>query len=276
MITLEFTEKPDTNWNNRLLDSPMGTIYQTKEYAEFTELARNWETCYLKFVNSNGKIVGQLMLKVYSRFEDKKIGILLRPFSNYNKKIYRWTCGPIIFDQNFNQEVCNVLKKYLISKNCFVRGSEHPFANGILSSLGKPFIYKTWGTFVIDLSKDKEILWSKLEKHSAKKNIERSQERNVHIIEMKKSDLAEYHKMLHETKLKAGGYQDLSRLEKLWKILNPVGLTGFMAYEKEQPIGGIMISSFNDYMNEWGIARSERDTNEKLYSQDLLKWKIIE
>jgi len=276
MITLELTDKPDANWNNRLLNSPLGTIYQTKEYAKFTELARNWETGYLKFINSNGKIIGQLMLTIYSKLDEKKHRKLLSFIPSYNKKVYRWIYGPVIFDQSFNQEVCISLKKYLMTKNYFVQGSEHPLGRGNLSSIIEPFEYKMWGTFIIDLSRGKEILWSKLDKHSAKKNIERSQERNVHIIEMRKSDLTEYHKMLQETKLKAGGYQHMYRLIQLWENLQPIGLTGFMAYQNEQPIGGLMISFFNKYLNELGVARSERDSKEKLYSQDLLKWKIIE
>jgi len=265
----------DESWNDHLLHF-LGTVYQTKEYAKFTESARNWESRYLKFVNSNGQIVGQLMLNVYSKFENRKIGSILKKLTPYDKHVYRWLYGPVVFDPNSNHDICNALKKYLVSKKCTVSGSEHPLSNGNLSSLGEPFTYKSWGTFLIDLSQGKEILWSKLDKHSAKKNIERSQERGVDITEMKKSDLIGYHKMLHDTKLKAGGYQHLSRLEKLWEILHPIGLTGFMAYENEQPVGGIMVSSFNGYINEWGVARSERDTVAKLYSQDLLKWKIIE
>ena len=35
------------------------------------------------------------------------------------------------------------------------------------------------------------------------------------------------------------------------------------------------ISFFNSYLNEWGVGRSILDYDEKLYSQDLLKWEII-
>ena len=81
---------------------------------------------------------------------------------------------------------------------------------------------------------------------------------------------------MNETKSKIGNSVDLSTTETLWKNLHPIGLSGFMAYENDIPIGGIVVSSFNNYINEWGIARSERDTSAKLYSQDLLKWQIIE
>ncbi len=36
-----------------------------------------------------------------------------------------------------------------------------------------------------------------------------------------------------------------------------------------------MASSYNGYINEFGIARTKKDSEGKLYSQDLLKWHII-
>jgi len=37
-----------------------------------------------------------------------------------------------------------------------------------------------------------------------------------------------------------------------------------------------LFSYFNNYIIEGAVARSNKDTLEKLYSQDLIKWKIIE
>ena len=41
-------------------------------------------------------------------------------------------------------------------------------------------------------------------------------------------------------------------------------------------MGGLLFSSFNDHIIEGGVVRSEIDREMKLYSQDLIKWKIIE
>jgi len=68
----------------------------------------------------------------------------------------------------------------------------------------------------------------------------------------------------------------LEILESRWDSLKNIGWIGFLAFKDEIPIGGLMISYFNKYLNEWGIARTKKDTQEKFYSQDLLKWKIIE
>ena len=37
-----------------------------------------------------------------------------------------------------------------------------------------------------------------------------------------------------------------------------------------------MVSFFNNYINEWGVARTPQDSDNRLYSQELLKWKIME
>ena len=277
MISVENTNEPDSNWNKRLIDSKLGTIYQTQEYGLYTNSTLGWQTDYLKFVNQKGEIVGQLMLSIYSRFTKKgNVGKILKKITGQKNKIYRWVYGPIIFDSIYNDEICKSIRDFLIPKNCRIIGYEHPLSGCTLSSIGNPFQIKQWGTFLINLSEKPEILWGKLDKHSARKNIERSQKRGVEIKEMNRSDLALYQEILSKTKKKVGSTVYLPELEILWDTLHSIGLTGFLAYKDEIPVGGIIISSFNRYVNEWGIARSEKDTIEKLYSQDLLKWKIIE
>jgi len=277
MISVEITDKPDSNWNKRLIDSKLGTIYQTQEYGLYTNSALGWQTDYLKFVNQKGEIVGQLMLSVYSRFTKKgNVGKILKKIPGQKKTICRWIYGPVVSDLNHNDEICKLIHDFLISKNYLVLGSEHPLSGGILNALGKPFRIKNWGTFLIDLSLGQDVLWKNLDKHSARKNIERSKKRGVYIKEMQRSDLISYHKMLQETKQKVDSNVNISDVEILWDNLYLIGLTGFLAFEDEIPIGGILVSSFNKYINEWGVARTEKDVINKLYSHDLLKWEIIE
>jgi len=53
MITLEINKKSDNGWNERLLNSPLGTIYHTKEYASVQELL-NRKSLFLKFIIQEG------------------------------------------------------------------------------------------------------------------------------------------------------------------------------------------------------------------------------
>jgi len=274
MISLEIDSQPDINWNNRLLDTKTGIIHQTKEYGIYVKQEHKWNPIFLKFLDSKGDIIGQLLINYYSRFQNSFIESFFDKLS-IRKQALRWQFGPIIFDENYTEEVITKLREFLLSKKCKVLGSEHPLAGGILSFLGAPFKIQNWGTFVINLKLDRQILWDNLDKHSARKNIERSKKRDIFIREMSSSDLPDYHKMLKPTKLKTNLDLHLSSIENIWNYLTPIGLTGFMAFKDEEPVGAILVSSFNNNINELGVARTEKDTNEKLYSQDYLKWKII-
>jgi len=49
-----------------------------------------------------------------------------------------------------------------------------------------------------------------------------------------------------------------------------------LARKDGKPIGGLLFSFLNKYIIEAGVARSKYDSINKLYSQDLIKWKIVE
>jgi hypothetical protein len=275
MITIEISDKSDPNWNKRLLNTDLGTIYQTPEYASYTNSVLGWSTNYLKFIDERGEIVGQLMVSVYSRLDKKgNIGKFLKIIP-IKKTIYRWICGPVVFDMRYGDQIRKLLHDFLISKNCIVIGSEHPLSNGCISNSKNNFKINTWGTFLIDLSLGEDTLWEKIDKHSAKKNVERSKNRGVLVSEMQRSDVILYHTMLQETKQNKESSVSLFAVEELWDKLRPLGFTGFLAYKDNSPIGGILVSSFNKYVNEWGVARSEIDRSSKFYAQDYLKWEII-
>ncbi len=264
MISIECDFKPDKDWNKRLIDFPLGTIYQTREYAE-AQLEKK-SSFFLRFFNSTGKIVGQILINEIPS-NDKKT---LKKFLLKKNIILRWNYGPVIFDSDFKEEICFELGKFLYSKKNSVYGSEHPLSSGLLSGIGNSFKLNEWGTFLIDLSQDSDTLWKKMDKHSVRKNIERSKKRGVHIKEINNSNLKLFYdirKLTHPV--------IFTKLEKRWNILNKVGSTGFLAFVDEVPVAGIMVSTFNGYINEFGIARTERDKKENLYSHDLLKWHII-
>jgi len=118
----------------------------------------------------------------------------------------------------------------------------------------------------------------KTNKKSVQNNIKRSKDRGVRITQMNTiEDYQVYHKILtkhrNESGLSSYSFADVG---DAMYYLKSLGQTGFIAWMDNTPIGGILVSSFNGYINEWGIARSIRDTEEKLYSQELLRWTIIE
>ena len=275
MITIQVDESPDEKWNERLLTTNTGIIYHTKEYARFVE-QKGWKPKFLKFLDQDEKIVGQIIISTYSRFDKKKgISKVLKSLPGMKKLMYRWVFGPVIFEEEQTKEIHNTLEKFLTSEKCHVYGSEHPLNPNVFSTLGTSFNLENWATFVIDLRKGIESIVQRFDKHSARKNIERSEKRGVTISEINEENLFQYYELLKETKSKVNWNIDFDEISFLWKQLKPVGFTGFLAKHEEIPVGGILISHFNGYINEWGVGRSEIDYTKKLYAQDLLKWHII-
>jgi len=86
----------------------------------------------------------------------------------------------------------------------------------------------------------------------------------------------DYFNLLKHTKEKAGVHIDFLDTETMWSKLHKIGFDIFTAYHDGQPVGGLGISHFNNFINEWGVGRSDIDFKEKLYAQDQIKWKIIE
>ena len=80
----------------------------------------------------------------------------------------------------------------------------------------------------------------------------------------------------NKTRKKGQKKADLEFFKYRWKLFQPLGYSGFLARKDHEPVSGLLFSYVNGYIIEIGVARSIRDTQEKLYSQDLIKWKIIE
>lgn len=270
MITIEKTFEPDLNWNKRLETNSQGSIYHTTEYA-YVQNDLNFKPIFLKFVNSTGNIVGQMLIVVRARsFSHSQLRFFKEILSSKNK-ILRWVYGPVIFDSQFTFEILESLIEFFKVQKKLFSGSEHPFSFGMFSKVKNNFKLNKWGTYIFNLSEGSDLLWSKMEKNSVKKNIERTKKRGIYAKEMKRTDLELYRKIRKETKPVS-----LSTLENRWDKLKKAGWTGFLAFENENPIGGIMVSHFNGFINEFGIARTKRDFIGKFYAQDLLKWTILE
>jgi len=277
MITLDVSENPDKEWNDRLRKSCLGTIYQSKEMGIFYKKI-NTIPRFLQFKNSKDEIVGQLLLSISSRFKKKGLkGKFFQKSPFLKKKVFQWTYGPIVFDSNYKEKIYSVLGKHLISEKCRVVGWENPLSPSSISSLGKTFHNQKWCTFLIDLNKNIEDIFSNIDKHSGRKNIERSIKRGVTIEEINEKTLEDYNNLLKTMRPEIPEEETgFNRLFEWWRLFKPLGYSGFLAKKDNEIIGGLLFSFFCNHIIEGGLVRSTKDLNENLYSQDLIKWKIIE
>ncbi|MGH7884958.1 MAG: hypothetical protein ACRENO_04590 [Thermodesulfobacteriota bacterium] len=273
-LTIEDSSTADKFWNNRLILA-QGTIFQTTQYFSFVKEAFDWKPKFIKFLDPKGEIIGQIALAIRPRFPKSSLKRILSKVPSFKSEVYQWVYGPVVLQDGFSKEICAEFYNYLRTKKCRVNGSEFPLNNNFLSCFKQPFQKVKWATSLIDLSKDLDEIWKQIDNHSGRKNIKRSQERGVVIKEINEKNLQYYYEILRKTKSDVNEEVEFSTVKILWEKLHPIGLEGFLAFYDDKPIGGIIISAFNNYINEWGVARSQIDRQNNLYSQDLLKWAII-
>lgn len=274
MISLDITEEADAEWNSRLIKSDLATIYQTKEWGN---LLRNEsrKPNFIRFIEENGEVVGQLLMFISQTSTDNSFLNKLISISTIKKPIYTWSYGPIIFKNNYSKNIMNSLINFLNTKRCKVKGIGHPLLSIEDLFLHSKLELEKWITFMINLDSPLNELYKKIQKHSGRKNIERSINRGVKIEEITFDTLKDYVNLMN---LKRSEKEKLSLeyMQKIWNALKPLGYSGFLARKDGVHVGGMMFSFINGHIIEAGIVRSKDDFKENLYSQDLIKWKIIE
>lgn len=268
-LSIELKKESPDDWNAHLLKSRIGNIFNTKEYAEYAEKYEGWDPIFCRVADSSGNVILQTLLFEYTPNIDR-IPTFLHGLIRHTKRSIRWNYGPVSDSPDAISMFFSQLKK--LGKKIY--GTTHP-----LSSLEYNYFNRVqWSTFLIDLTKSKEELYGNLSKHNARKNIERAIEREATIEEIRDERSLEEYILLLDQYRKSMSFDGVNSdaLIGMWRILKPVGFSGFIARKNGAPIGGLLFSFFNNYVNEWGVARSNIDNDEKLYSQDLIKWKIIE
>ena len=265
----------DPDWDNRLIESNLGTVYQSKEYGEH-HLRQGSTPIFLQFFEDNS-IKGQLLLGTFSRFQKTDIkSKILKKMPTLKQMSCYWTYGPTIFDNNFSEKIYDALAKFLKEKKFLASGWQHPLCAKGIDASNSNFKLKPWSTFIIDLSQTKEKIFQSIENHSGRKNIRRSIKRGVEIEQIDDHNFNEYAKLRILQANQKITDEELEKRQDWWNSVKPLGYSGFLATKDDKKIGGILFSSFGKHIIEVGIARSKEDTENHLFSQDLLKWKIIE
>lgn len=286
MITIDISDLPDSKWNERVEKSGLGTLDQI-DIAAQNYLASNQKPKFLKFFDNDKNIVGQLIMSEAQRFvsqpnkimpttKKRILNKILNHVPNIKKSIYRWTYGPVIFDTKQSESIFTELGKYLLEQKSQVSGWTHPLSSYKINSLKNIFKIIPWSTYLIDLGLPIEELYSNLEKNNCRKNIERAKKRGVVIEQITESNLKKYFELFTKLQTLGGQKNNYDFMLKRWNMLKSYGRSGFLALKDGKPVSGMLFSSYNGYIVEAGLARSKEDYSERLYSQDLIKWHVIE
>ncbi|KFM18794.1 femAB family protein [Marine Group I thaumarchaeote SCGC AAA799-P11] len=267
MLNFEISQNPPSNWNKFFLDVGYGIFSQTVEYSKYVEKWIGWEPFFVQIMDNDDHVLLQNLIFRYNPGISKVPSVAQKFYKKF-KKSYRWTYGPI----SLNENAIIAFFEYFKNTKKHIHGTTHPLLfSPKLQNMEK------WSTSLIDLRNSKEVLEQNLDKHSCKKNIKRSIERHVKVENISKKNFVDYFELLStfrkETEHVEPNYEEL---KDFWELLQPIGFDGFLAYKDEIPVGGLTFGYFNNHIIEVGVARSKIDYTEKLYSQDLIKWKIIE
>lgn len=276
MITILEDEISDKNWNSRILETGLGTIYQTKERADYV-IKAGVPVKFLKFIDNSGKIVAQNLLTFQPRFHvNNNKSKFLKNLPLLKKTVCNWSFGPIFFQPELYNDIYKTFFHYLKTHKYVLNGWTHPLLQHNIENVSKQYKIKKWGTYVLNLNQELDDLYKNIDKHSGRKNIERSEKRGVTIEQITENTLLDYLELINTTRRQNMPPADIDFFKFRWKTFQPLGYSGFLAKRDGMSVGGLLFSYFNGYIIEIGVARSKIDTEEKLYSQDLIKWKIIE
>jgi len=179
MIKIEESDKPDEDWDKRVLEAD-GFLYQTARYAEYMKEALGMKLLFLTAKDrSTGRIVGQLAVHfgpLFCKYLKDKHENLFKIFSKFFK-VYHFIKGPVIFDKSLKKEIYEEFIKYLdtLGKKAFMLQDislpiyEDEEIYEIFKKYG--FYSDSWGTVLVDTTKSEEELWQCLIK--SRRNIVR-------------------------------------------------------------------------------------------------------
>ena len=280
------SEVNEAKWNQALEESEYGTVYQTTYFADVIRDIMKEQPVFITAENY-GKILGQLLLlktcRFYGRVYDEPLGNILVKFLMKIRPLYRWHFGPVTLSTKGRDDAYSVIldKVCSLAKDEGINissGYPHPLNDKIKCFRAMGFESKEAATFVIDLTKNIDQLWFSLDKHSARKNVERAVERGVTVETVEGEDgFIEYFDVLNETRIRDHVKPfNYAHVYKQWRMLSQKKVTKcFVAKKGNRTLAGLSILTFNGYLNEWGAGQSSYAIENKLYANDLLKWHII-
>jgi len=277
-LIVKITKSAPREWNN-FVKKVAGTIYQSTYWRNMMSQYNKAQPYFLT-VYKNSCITGGLLFFKQAKYQDL---LTKRPFSTITSRLgglfgkhINFIGGPMIIDEPtaVNKLIDCALLDFILKNNIrSLCGSSH-FKNKFESRLA----HTRWSTFIVDLDKPANELWSGLSKN-LRKNIRRTKNKGVVVsCANELVDLKVYCKLLLAQKdiLSKLHYRKfLKNIKTMQNTLSGSYFRIFIARLKGHPISGLIVHGFGTTANEVGVARSRFEKRRKIYAQDLIKWSAI-
>lgn len=271
-------------WDSKLLENDSSTVYQTASWPLVYSVYDS-KPIYISTVNQKGDLVGQLAVIIHTKLFWKYSSSLVKFFGNKLKpiKILYWSYGPIIHDkENFNiilNEILVYLDKLSKENNItMIHGTTPPLETKFQPKIFQEnnYRYRPWGTYIIDLKQDPNLLYKSLNK-KVRYDIRKSDNENFEFeIVSKRKSFDDFMKMRFEEKVQSGkkAILDKNIYDSHWKHLYKNGYEkAFIIRQNETPIGGINNLIFNGNIVQQNVVNL---TSKQKLGGSFLTWKTID
>lgn len=286
--TFKIKTKADLDWDNNLLKSTYATFFQSTNYLNSN--SRDYFPIFIYIFDQDNIIVGQLGLRIIKtvvRYSSPFFRRLLHLISRITSRGI-WLDGPIIFtnDKNKRLEVLQTImdainvvsEKYnLVHVEGYTPGFDlqiDEYYKKIL--LGNNFIIQDYVTFILDMQKNIDELWSNLPKR-LKQDINRAKRRNIVVKELEKyADLKQYVLLSQEWATTKGivNSTPTEDLENLWSEHERKISKFFLAYQDNELISGLRVIYFNSIVQPSEVISSY--SKRTSLGGTILTWNSIE
>lgn len=267
MVDYKIVEPSRERWNEFVNANPESNIFQTYDMKDVYDKTKNYKTLLLA-VEKEGNIVAGTLIEIR-----KERGWPASYFAT--RAVIEG--GPLYTEKEaisfLIKEIETRLKGKVIYIHIFNEGDTSDIKDIMLNS---GYNYEDELNFLIDLDRNKEIIFSDIHK-SRRKCINRAKNMNVLIKKVdKKEDLVKFYGLVKETykriRVPAAHY---SLIESCFDVLGNKGMVDFYIAEFEgKTIGVRAIIKYKDIVYDWSAGSSEDNLDK--YPNEALVWHILE
>ena len=277
-------------WNNKLLQNKVSTIYQTDHWQKIYKQAYDSKPIFITVTKPNGEILGQLSGVIHKNLFWENTNTII---SSIGKKLnlrttLNWFYGPIIHDYNFQNEIISEILSCIDTisvenKVIMIRGISPSLDEELMNESFKHFDYTLdpWATYITNLNQTSEKLHESLNKKT-RYDIRKSEQQELKFeIAKNKKDYDEFTELKIESRNKAGQkiksnplFFDIHR-----ELLFKQGFEKlFIVRHDGKIIGGILGVIFNGNIIQHGVGNYTKTDllGGSFLTWNSLKWAIKE
>lgn len=267
-----------TGWDEFLL-AARGTYHQSSHNVAYLE-PLGFEPWFLTAESQTNGREGQLLAFLTTPLHAASLGTSLEPLAAIGKRIapvLQAMYGPITSDYQAYAALVMKIAEQARAQGATAFIKPHPLQDRPEAFAAAGFEAKPCATFIIDLSRPRDGLWQGLDS-SARRKVKNAQAAGIQtrIVDASQT-VAAYFDIVTENRKrnKLAPYAEKSNWG-MWHSFQRGGGRLMVAEKEGEVLGGIMISTFGGYVNEWSPSVCQKALEEKWYVGDALHWAVIE